>query len=96
MSGIVKRTVFADQEKGYWRFHDYCMVNTSLGVMVEFDSPFQRRGTITEPTQIFNPNDQAVKVNEIMSMSLDRRPDFMWNGDQTILLHENWNYNEEY
>lgn len=88
MSGILRRTAFMDQEKGYPRFHDYCVVATSLGNMVEFDTPFQRNEL--QGTYTFDPSHWTVKVDAIEQMPMDRRPAIVSDG--TILLHEVGSY----
>jgi hypothetical protein len=88
MSGILGRTAFMDQEKGYPRFHDYCVVNTALGNMVEFDTPFQRGER--EATYQFDPNHWSIKVDKIEQLPMDRRPAIVSDGD--ILLHEVGSY----
>jgi hypothetical protein len=35
MSDVTRRTVFYDMADGYVRFHDWAIVNTTLGVMAE-------------------------------------------------------------
>ena len=92
MSGIVQRTAFVDRENGTWRFHDYCVVKTSLGDMVEFDAPFQRSGI--NFTTIFDPTDQSTRVDKVESMKMDQRPAIFKDGE--TMLHESWYYKEGY
>jgi hypothetical protein len=92
MSGILRRTAFVDQENGLWRFHDFCVVQTGLGTMVEFDAPFQR--TQVQETNAYNPADAGSRVDKVESLSMDKRPALFKDGE--IMLHEASYYKEGY
>jgi hypothetical protein len=83
-SGILRRTALVDNSKGYPIYHDYCLVATSLGTCVEFAAPFQR-GDIGSA---FNPAAESVKVDEIVSLSTDVRPDIFFDTGTGMLLQE--------
>lgn len=84
-SGILRRTAYADWSKGYPIYHDYCVVETTLGPMVEFDAPFQRTSLAANA---YNPANEAVRVDEVVSLSTDKRPAIMQDEAQGIMLQE--------
>ena len=84
-SGIIRRTALMDDSKGYVIFHDYCIVNTSIGNCVEFDAPFQQG--MTGRTQ-FDPSAESYKVDEIISLSLGVRHPLMKDENTGLLLQE--------
>jgi hypothetical protein len=92
-SGILKRTALVDNSKGYPIYHDYCLVETSLGSAVEFNPPLQR-GDIGG--SVFNPGNEAYKIDEVVSLSADQRPAIMKDEALGILLQETSNYNAGY
>ena len=92
-SGIIRRTALMDSSKGYVIFHDYCVVNTSLGNMIEFDAPFQQG--MTGRTQ-FDPSAESYKVDEIISFPLGVRHPLMKDEDTGLLLQEIGTYKTGY
>ena len=78
---ITGRTMFFDNRKGEIRFHDWNVVNTTLGQMQE---PRQligfANGTKDNKLAQFNPGDQCAKVTDLVA--LDMRGIEMLLGDK--------------
>lgn len=82
MAGVLRRTALVDNSKGYPIYHDYCLVETSIGTLIEWNPPFQRGELGT-----FSPSNENYKVDDIVSLSIDVRPDVFKSSDGR-LLHE--------
>lgn len=92
MSGIMRRTAFVDNSKGYPIYHDYCVVTTSLGSMVEFSPPLQRG----DVSGAFSPGNEAFKIDEVVSLDIHRRPAIMKDEALDLMLQETSNYHSGY
>jgi hypothetical protein len=73
MSDVLKRTIFIDETGGVVRFHDWAMVLTELGVMME-PMPEIRKTMINTKGGLgnFDALDPMCKINAIKNISLDR------------------------
>lgn len=74
MSDIMKRTIFYDNSDGVVRFHDWALVLTELGEMME---PFQGIATKWQPNTVaglvnFDATEPGCRIDEIKSHSLDK------------------------
>lgn len=74
MSEIKRRTVFIDNSDGYMRFHDWALVNHTLGMMME---PFCYTGVKWElnspgSLQNYDPEESMHRIDTIQFYSLDR------------------------
>ena len=96
MSGILRRTAFVDESRGYPLYHDYCIVETSLGPMTEFSAPFQRGDIQNKGNVPFTPSSESFKVDRVESLSIDKRPAIMKDAALDLLLQETSNYHSEY
>jgi len=85
MSDVMKRTVFIEHEEGkVVRFHDWALVITELGSMLE---PFQQIGSKYAPDTKaglvnFDATDAGCRIDEIKHYSLDKG--LMITGDSVI------------
>ncbi len=70
-SGINKRTVLFDiGADGYIRFHDFALVMTDLGPMVEPFRPVRKAGQ--DDQAAFDATDMMAMVNEMKPYPLDK------------------------
>jgi hypothetical protein len=87
MSGIVKRTVFYDQlpNQGPLVLHDWNIVLTSVGNMMEPARPWQRLSlTLTGQAATFDPTDDICRVDELQQFPMGKEEMLM--GDTIALI----------
>lgn len=69
MSGIIKRTVFYEKGSGgEFRFHDFALVNTEIGAMVELMQPISERKAADTPFRNYDAADEMARVDEIKEL----------------------------
>lgn len=81
MSTILKRTIFADTDIGFYRFHDWALVLTSLGAMME---PFCEVGARGGNNEIDWEEDMQ-RVDEIQPLSMDSYGTAFFGGEGTVI-----------
>uniref|UniRef100_A0A6M3IK09 Uncharacterized protein n=1 Tax=viral metagenome TaxID=1070528 RepID=A0A6M3IK09_9ZZZZ len=73
MSDILKRTIFIDDSGGVIRFHDWAVVTTSLGVMMEPCTGIHRVSTDTAGgLSNYDATEPMSRIDAIQRHSLDR------------------------
>lgn len=88
MSGILQRTIFVDDSKGYVLWHDWAKVTTGIGGMVEPRCPVALRpfDGVAATAGRLDPSDDIFRVDSIERMSMGREKMFL--ADETLLaLH---------
>ena len=68
MSSVLRRTIFVDRQNVQVRFHDWALVGTTLGPMIE---PLNWNRVPTKGTH-YNPQDELAKINMIENMDILR------------------------
>lgn len=88
MSGILRRTIFVDDAKGYVLFHDWCKVTTGIGTMVEPRCVLSQRpfdGVAVAAAKV-NPSDDINRVDSLERIAIGKENMFL--ADETLLaLH---------
>lgn len=88
MSGILKRTMYVDDSKGYVLFHDWAKVTTGIGTMVEPRCAFAQRpfdGVSVSAAKV-NPSDDVNRVDALERIAIGKEQSFL--ADETIIaLH---------
>lgn len=78
MSGIARRTVYYENDKdGYIRPHDWALVTTGIGSMVEPKLEWFPRTGNNSLGPVFNPSDDISRIDSMKEYSRDREPYIM-------------------
>lgn len=73
MAAISRRTIYYEKAaSGEIRWHDWCMVNTNLGMMVEPRAVINPYFAAGNSGQVRDYKDDITRVDDIVPMSLDR------------------------
>ena len=73
MSDILKRTIFIDDSKDVVRFHDWALVITELGVMMEpFVEIRKGSGGTVAGISNYDSTEPMSRIDKIERISLDR------------------------
>jgi len=86
MSGILRRTAYSDNSKGYWMFHDWARVQTGLGTMAEPWMGFQKFSIMQDGQGSHDPTDMIQKVDVLENVSMGREM-AIWADTNGTVLH---------
>lgn len=84
MATILRRTVFVDTSDGYYRFHDFARVITTLGVMAEPFPILGARSALGTDLTDLDWTDEMSRIDEIENMPLGREKTHWSGGDHAL------------
>ena len=88
MAGILNRTIFVDDSKGYVLWHDWAKVTTGIGAMVEPRCFFAQRpmdGTTSTGSRI-EKDDDIWRVDSIDRIAIGKEKMFL-SDEKDMALH---------
>jgi hypothetical protein len=73
MATILSRTIFYDNSDGKFRFHDWALVNTTLGAMLEPRVVVNPINNSSSGTVDRDYSDEWQRIDHMVPFSLDKR-----------------------